>query len=1443
MANNNRDDFREKTKLQLAKRAGWLCSYPSCRRLTVGGDIMVGTAAHICAAASEGPRYDPNQTPEQRRAAENGIWMCRDHGTAIDSKDPEFTVAKLREWKACAEREARAQVLREKPLLGPAATPIEGELADRLRAATRADLDVFRHSARWPSTEIALTVQVEGFSDPVSPAVLASMLATLDDLVLVAPPGMGKTTTVFQIAEALTVTGRSPIVVPLADWSTEGAPLLQSVLRRPAFRDIPEEQFRSAATQPGVMLLLDGWNELDGPSRKRLTAQVRQLQAELPELSLLISTRRQALNVPVEAARVNLLPLSETQQQDIAKALRGEAGVRMLDQAWRTAGVRELVAIPLYLRALITLPEGSPFPTTKEEVLRRFVAVHEDDVQRAEVLVDVMHGSHSRFLEGLAVTATRASTTTIVVDLARNSVAATDDLLVEQGQLTEKPQPNTVLETLVSHHVLTRSGDPAGYSFQHQQFQEWYASHFVERLMLASISDVASRESLKSDVLNQPAWEEAILFACERLARGGAKDQEACAAGILSAFGIDPMLSAEMIFRGNDAVWSRVGGTIVERIRRWHKPGIVDRAVRFMITSGRSEFVDLVWPLISNANDQVHLGALRASRRFRPSILGGEASRRIEALPLEIRKNVLHQIAFNSGMDGLDLATAIAKADPAPDVKAAVVEALAFRRADRHATEILRSGDDRTFDLVVRTGLLDDATDEHVRKGIDAARERKQKAIHSPHDRLYAIVYASGTEDMSADVAAIVAEMEFRKDEPGGGHLLYEAGKRYRRAVADGILARLRAGKPLFYGADDLLAEVGMTYEEEQLLALALADTRRDQQAEAAASVLGPETIGRMIDALLEAKKAGRRDADGKYNEEAAARYQELSARVAHAPASSLVAAISARSDAANNEQLADLAVLIARHPSGDGDRGRRFDKHARAEIIALAEDWGNRMLATGATRHQLSSVAGVVIQAPSVRLLPLLKRLLDENLHRYRTVREEAKATGWRPGRARDDAMHPLTHEYLRAFQAIKTRETAALMREYLKDEHFGELAAKVLATQWIAVNEPKEERAFLWSVLEFSRVAEKRATRERDPAATSAEADAIFTAVESLIAHGTTDAEKKLAITLGIIAAALPHGRRDEIIGHLISLAPRGPRAALLRNLILSGEIIDTELVKNGIAEVFEAAQTESWILWDGYELSSWLQLLPFTSRPGDTFDVVRGLPAFKSKEDPLEGLIRALGIAPGDEAEKVLFQLADADRRLYASREWRKAAFRRRSPRAARQLLDLAASGAFADKEWDSRHLAGEFAAVIASNADLRDHVYQLLKDGATTPGLELLAHAVAESPDVDGLVLLIKLEIRHQRSFLSWRTIDSLVTEHIPVEGWQAAYNVAPIPAIELRQKLLAMTTNGGPTDAAARCLRHIDELRDEHGIPDSEPRHPDLASSRPWPMLVPPRSPR
>ncbi len=38
------------------------------------------------------------------------------------------------------------------------------------------------------------------------------------------------------------------------------------------------------------------------------------------------------------------------------------------------------------------------------------------------------------------------------------------------------------------------------------------------------------------------------------------------------------------------------------------------------------------------------------------------------------------------------------------------------------------------------------------------------------------------------------------------------------------------------------------------------------------------------------------------------------------------------------------------------------------------------------------------------------------------------------------------------------------------------------------------------------------------------------------------------------------------------------------------------------------------------------------------------------------------------------------------------------------------------------------------------------------------------------------------------------------------------------------------------DIAARCLCQIDEIRDEYGVPDSEPHHLDLASGKRWPIM-------
>lgn len=1434
----NRDDFSPRTKLQIAKRAGWLCSFPACRKPTVGatsddeGDINIGTAAHICAAASGGPRYNETMSPEERSSVKNGIWMCRDHGTAIDSTDSKFTAEQLREWKKQAEDESRRRVLRNEPLLSQADVT-DSQLGERIRGAAKADLEVFRQTAKWPSTSVVLTLKVDGFDEPVTTSALAGAAMSLDDLILVAPPGMGKTTTLFQIAEGVLANARgTPLIVPLGDWATEGATILDSILKRPAFRGISEDDFRKAAAQPGVVLLLDGWNELDMQARVRARVQVAALKAELPELGLIVSTRRQELDVPFGGMRIDLLPLSEGQQLQIAVAMRGDAGAKMVDQAWRTAGVRELLTIPLYLTALLSLPESAPFPTTKEEVLRHFVAVHEKEASHAEALYTATHGFQQDYLEGLAVFATRTSNTAIADSNARQSVFETADLLAENKQITIRPQPDAVLNVLVSNHVLMRAGDTPGYSFQHQQFQEWYASNSVERRIIAEVDDPEQRETLKAEVFNLPAWEESILFAVERLARGDAHQRAACSKAIVAAFEIDPILAAEMIFRSTEEVWSLIATTIQGLVARWHAPGKVDRAVRFMLTSGRPEFLDAVWPLITNENDQISLKALRNCRRFRPSILGNDAPTKIRALSQHARTVLLSEMASRSGMDGLDLASAIAKNDPDPEVQASVVDALSFRRADRHVAEVLQNASDKTFDLIVRKDLIDEVDDEQVKKGVLAARARQPEET-STYDRLRVIAYAQGGEDRSAELTEIISTMKIEQHQDAGVQLLYRARNRYLGAIADGLLARVRAGRAVFHGADDILASAGLALEDDTLLELALSDPGRyDHGAEAAASVLGPIAVGRMVDACLDA--GARLHVDGKFDQAASEIYRGLQTRIAHVPGASLVAAVLARSAQADNDQMVRMAELLSRHPDGD-DRGRHFNPASLAAIQGLVEEWGSRMLASrDARRWHKASIATLTSRAPSVSLLPILKGLLDDNLRRYRAFRKEAETTGWAQSEVRNEAQRPMTHEYQRAFQAIKSPETAVMMQEYLADEHFGELAARVLADQWLTANDPPKDNRF-----RFSGVEENRAARAAKPHATSAEAETIFTAIEPLIADGATNEQKALAVSLGIVASRLPHGQRDSTIHKLIELAPRRARSDLLLSLVLSGEEIDLKVVTGGIFEILEAAKTEPWILTqsDGYELKNWLRLLPFVSDPTETLAVLRDLPPAQREPRFLEEMVAALADASLVEAEEALFKLAEDDPRFYSNHQWLTTAMNLGSPSSALRIIDLTAVGAL-DGTREPWHLARELGRLITEHPDLRSRMHNVLKDGPTTPGLAILARAIAEAPDEDGLLLLMKFEQEQKGAFISWRTIEQLVTEHVPSSDWAGAYDIVPVSADGLRKKLLALTTDGGPGDAAARLLRQIDAIRDEHGLPGAEPRHPDFASGRPWPIMRP-----
>ena len=494
-----RDDFTQSTKEKLAHRAGYRCSKSDCAIHTRGaasdsdGTINLGEAAHITAASPGGARYDSRLTSEQRRDHTNGIWLCGTHAKLVDSDESHFTVEELRRWKRQAELASFNEVVSSgAPARGylPESADVRSA-TDVLIGAAKADLTAFQRMSGWPPHVIALNLRMidEKGSQRFAVSGLAAALETFDQISVIAPPGTGKTITLLQLAGSILDAGTSVAVfVPLSEWSTRSDTFFQMLSRRAAFRDIDVRVFESLAQHGKLVLILDGWNELDEPSRKRARNEVKALERDFPDVRLVISSRDQEFDLPISGPVVEVGLLGEDQQLEIARATRGSEGEALMEHAWRTSGLRELVAIPLYLSVLLKHAPGGSLPTTKEEVLRTFVREHEQDSEKAATLARELQDYHPDILQELASEATYQGTTALSDAQARAVVNRVQERLRTDHQITLPLQPLTVLDILVSVHALVRSGTEAGgVSFQHQQFQEWYASFRVEALMRSAL--------------------------------------------------------------------------------------------------------------------------------------------------------------------------------------------------------------------------------------------------------------------------------------------------------------------------------------------------------------------------------------------------------------------------------------------------------------------------------------------------------------------------------------------------------------------------------------------------------------------------------------------------------------------------------------------------------------------------------------------------------------------------------------------------------------------------------------------------------------------------------------------------------------------------------------------------------------------------------------------
>jgi hypothetical protein len=1455
----NRDDFTDATKNKLGKQVSWNCSRPGCVAPTTAatadgnGVIMIGRAAHITAAASGGPRYDFRLTPAERKSVNNGIWLCATCANLIDADESAFSEEQIREWKRTAQKRARLELVLSHARSGPGAPFGAEEIADALALVTHAAqtrLETLRRIATWPRHPIPLDLRLveDKASHSLQAESLAAVLDTVDDAAVVAAPGAGKTTTMLQIASAI-IERRDSVaaVVLLAEWAVGGDSLLLYLSRQAGFRDVPLAQIELLAKSGRLVLLLDGWNELDESSRRRTRLQINELKREYPELQFVVSSRHQEHDFPVSGPVVTLGALSHRQQSEIATALRGADGHSLLEHAWRTSGLRELIEIPLYLTVLLDQTPGARLPTTKDELLRAFAQKHESNPDHAPALRAELHELHPKFLTAVARAAMESRSTALSAEAARTTIVDEQTALIARHQLSAAIPAPRVLDILARAHLITRhAGGSVG--FHHHQFQEWYASHWVEELLLSSYEgNIGDHKTLREDVLDVPDWEEAVLFACERLSHKDRHGAEAVAASIVHTFGIDPVFAAEMIFRSSEETWTVLGAEAQAFARAWMRRAPRGKATDFMVASGKAEFAEDLWPLIANPHDDRScFEVLRAGPRFRTSVLGPDPGRRIQGLTEVHRARIISEVAFNGGMDGLELAARLATSDDSVKVKTEAAEAIAFRHASGLLASLLADSPQTVWDHLASKWTPDEFDDPTIADRIRAESARLAERDERPEFRLHQLMRSPEAPEKEEAVERLIGEIDFATGDGPGRTSVHDAFEKYPAAVARGLVRHIDAATRIPYGGEDLLRDSGITLDDGPVIEQLLAEPGNEVTAKAI-TVAGPRSLGVLIDRLLAVDRelAAQREARraGATNDRALGeQHLQLSGLLSQSRFDLLAEAMLERAGTREPVVIKTFSDLLSRYGRDMEQRPLRASPALIERLKAALISWSGTLLADRAsTRDQLATLAQAMTRLPSDGLLVALTGLLNEDLARLAALQEEASNARQERRPIPDDVRMRWNTQFARAFMAIGTERVAQLMMSYLEHPEFGLDAAQTLAH--IARGpEPRDDNKPFKPSPDFEPVRENYRKRQNGEfLETHAFVDPILAAARNLASSGEARSVER-GLNLAAIALGMPYANKREEIDWFLRLdVPAIQQQRLLTFMALAGELVPFDLVTRGIDQLIADGQTHRWMLeeQEGWRLDAWLKLLPFTGNPEAVFPYFDRLDARYLTANRMRGFMAALGFSPFQKAEQVLVELARRDPRLLSDYQWITAVGKRRTESMGQLLLDVLEAGIDARANGRRLDIYRLLAGLLERHPGLRAAVHARYR--ASTPGLlrSILEMTIAEDASEDGVIALLDINASEERPLQSTAlpsALQNALVGNQPSSSFRGMREMYGLPAADLRRRLFDVVLTGSPAAAslATACLDEIDEIRDRYGSAASDRRHPNIQAGRPWP---------
>src|SRR5262249_16547525 len=123
-------------------------------------------------------------------------------------------------------------------------------------------------------------------------------------IILEAPAGRGKTTTLVQIAQRTIAKGGLAFLVDLPFWVRAGTAILQFIAQAPAFaqRGLDAKGLLELRGTEPFFFLLNGWNEISEGTAEAAVQALRELEQNYPSAGIIVATRTHRLRPPLPGA-------------------------------------------------------------------------------------------------------------------------------------------------------------------------------------------------------------------------------------------------------------------------------------------------------------------------------------------------------------------------------------------------------------------------------------------------------------------------------------------------------------------------------------------------------------------------------------------------------------------------------------------------------------------------------------------------------------------------------------------------------------------------------------------------------------------------------------------------------------------------------------------------------------------------------------------------------------------------------------------------------------------------------------------------------------------------------------------------------------------------------------------------------------------------------------